>query len=77
MRRTLLSLEESLEELLRPMFQIIELKIQELPQKLELVLHKDKNIRLSITMMRSKMVLTMYIIKIKIIRKMDTFIKKE
>jgi hypothetical protein len=59
------------------MFQIIELKIQELPQKLELVLHKDKNIRLSITMMRSKMVLTMYIIKIKIIRKMDTFIKKE
>jgi hypothetical protein len=70
-------LEESLEELLRPMFQIIELKIQELPQKLELVLHKDKNIRLSITMMRSKMVLTMYIIKIKIIRKMDTFIKKE
>ncbi len=77
MRRTLLSLEESLEELLRPMFQIIELKIQELPQKQELVLHKDKNIRLSITMMRSKMVLTMYIIKIKIIRKMDTFIKKE
>jgi hypothetical protein len=77
MRRILLSLEESLEELLRPMFQIIELKIQELPQKLELVLHKDKNIRLSITMMRSKMVLTMYIIKIKIIRKMDTFIKKE
>jgi hypothetical protein len=77
MRRILLSLEESLEELLRPMFQIIELKIQELPQKQELVLHKDKNIRLSITMMRSKMVLTMYIIKIKIIRKMDTFIKKE
>ena len=77
MRRILLSLEESLEELLRPMLQIIELKIQELPQKLELVLHKDKNIRLSITMMRSKMVLTMYIIKIKTIRKMDTFIKKE
>ena len=77
MRRILLSLEESLEELLRPMFQIIELKIQELPQKLELVLHKDKNIRLSITMMRSKMVLTMYIIKIKTIRKMDTFNKKE
>ena len=74
MRRILLSLEESLEELLRPMFQIIELKIQELPQKLELVLHKDKNIRLSITMMRSKMVLTMYIIKIKIIRKIESSI---
>ena len=36
-------MEESLGEHLRPMYRIIELKIPELPQKLELVLLKDKN----------------------------------
>lgn len=36
-------MEEFLGEHLRPMYRIIELKIPELPQKLELVLLKDKN----------------------------------
>ena len=74
-----LNMEESLEEHLRLMSLIIELKIPELPQKPELVLHKDKNSKLLTIMKKSKMVLTTYIIKTrtKITRKMDIFIKKE
>ena len=72
-------MEESLGEHLRPMYRIIELKIPELPQKLELVLFKDKNLKQLTIMKKSKMELTTYIIKIrtKITRKMDIFIKKE
>jgi hypothetical protein len=72
-------MEEFLGERLRPMYRIIELKIPELPQKLELVLLKDKNSKQLTIMKKSKMELTTYIIKIrtKITRKMDIFIKKE
>ena len=72
-------MEEFLGEHLRPMYRIIELKILELPQKLELVLLKDKNSKQLTIMKKSKMELTTYIIKIrtKITRKMDIFIKKE
>jgi len=72
-------MEEFLGEHLRPMYRIIELKIPELPQKLELVLHKDKNSKQLTIMKKNKMELTTYIIKTrtKITRKMDIFIKKE
>ena len=72
-------MEEYQGERLRPMYRIIELKIPELPQKLELVLLKDKNSKQLTIMKKSKMELATYIIKIrtKITRKMDIFIKKE
>ena len=72
-------MEEYQGEHLRPMYRIIELKIPELPQKLELVLLKDKNSKQLTIMKKSKMELATYIIKIrtKITRKMDIFIKKE
>jgi hypothetical protein len=72
-------MEEFLGEHLRPMYRIIELKIPELPQKLELVLHKDKNSKQLTIMKKSKMELTTYIIKTrtKTTKKMDIFIKKE
>jgi hypothetical protein len=72
-------MEEFLGERLRPMYRIIELKIPELPQKLELVLFKDKNSKQLTIMKKSKMELTTYIIKTrtKTTKKMDIFIKKE
>jgi hypothetical protein len=47
-------MEEFLGEHLRPMYRIIELKILELPQKLELVLLKDKNLKQLTIMKKNK-----------------------